>query len=62
MAIVSSFLLNKMANAAVNAAWTARPHTGNPGNNGTSARITGASTPAMAAASWGNASGGGCGV
>ena len=58
MATVSTFLLNKMADAAVNAAWTARPHTGNPGNNGASNRITAAATPAMAAANWSNASAG----
>ena len=58
MATVSTFLLNKMSDAAVNAAWTARVHTGDPGNNGTSARISGASTPSMAASNWSNASSG----
>ena len=58
MAVVSIFLLNKMADAAVNAAWTARAHTGNPGNNGTSNRISGSATPAMAASNWGAAAAG----
>ena len=58
MAIVSSFLLNKMADAAVDDDWTARAHTGNPGNNGASNRITGAPTPTLTAANWTAASAG----
>ena len=58
MAIVSTFLLNKMANGAVNAAWTARAHTGNPGNNGASSRIAGAPTPALDAGNWSAAAAG----
>ena len=58
MAIASTFLLNKMADAATADDWTARAHTGNPGNNGTSNRIAGSPTPTLTAANWTNASAG----
>ena len=58
MAIVSTFLLNKMTDAAVADAWTARAHTGDPGNNGTSNRIAASSVAAVAAGNWANASAG----
>ena len=58
MAVVSEFLQNKMANAAVNADWTARAHVGNPGNNGAANRIAGSPTPVLAVASWSEAAAG----
>ena len=55
---VAIYLLNKMANAAVADDFTARAHTGDPGNGGAANRIAGAPTAALLAGEWSDASGG----
>ena len=54
---LSTTELNRLADSIVASAMTARPHDGNPGNNGANNRI-GTASAALAASSWSGASSG----